>query len=434
MASVQIPFQGFMMALRSINKQNSPSDGRRAFTFSVAALCVIICFAASAIPVPLIAIWTQALALTTFEVSMTVFAYVGGCLAVLLFFSKRSNYFGRKITVILALAVGIASCLCFIDPHNASALILGRLLQGVFAGLVTSAAMSWTVDTAPKSHVWLGTALSAAGPGIGFIFGTVLSGLSAETGIISGDTLFIGLAVTLAVVLAAAIPAVETMRPGAMSLISALTPSFGIPQKARKVFPLCAVGYIGTWALSTWFQGFSAMIGSAVFADGQPSPAYAALTYMLLVTPFAAGGILCGKLNPRRMLLPLVTGYLVSGTGMFAAAAYARPILFAVLLVLCGFIMGAICSLALKLLMEYADITERAQTISTLYLAGYLGTSIPSFLLGYFVPNAGLGTIGLAFFGWFALVWISAFAFRRLAAQPDGGCTALHPQSAVAME
>ena len=420
------------MALRSINKQNSPSDGRRAFTFSVAALCVIICFAASAIPVPLIAIWTQALALTTFEVSMTVFAYVGGCLAVLLFFSKLSNYFGRKITVILALAVGIASCLCFIDPHNASALILGRLLQGVFAGLVTSAAMSWTVDTAPKSHVWLGTALSAAG--IGFIFGTVLSGLSAETGIISGDTLFIGLAVTLAVVLAAAIPAVETMRPGAMSLISALTPSFGIPQKARKVFPLCAVGYIGTWALSTWFQGFSAMIGSAVFADGQPSPAYAALTYMLLVTPFAAGGILCGKLNPRRMLLPLVTGYLVSGTGMFAAAAYARPILFAVLLVLCGFIMGAICSLALKLLMEYADITERAQTISTLYLAGYLGTSIPSFLLGYFVPNAGLGTIGLAFFGWFALVWISAFAFRRLAAQPDGGCTALHPQSAVAME
>ena len=409
------------MALRSINKQNSPSDGRRAFTISVAALCVIICFAASAIPVPLIAIWTQALALTTFEVSMTVFAYVGGCLAVLLFFSKLSNYFGRKITVILALAVGIASCLCFIDPHNASALILGRLLQGVFAGLVTSAAMSWTVDTAPKSHVWLGTALSAAGPGIGFIFGTVLSGLSAETGIISGDTLFIGLAVTLAVVLAAAIPAVETMRPGAMSLISALT-------------PLCAVGYIGTWALSTWFQGFSAMIGSAVFADGQPSPAYAALTYMLLVTPFAAGGILCGKLNPRRMLLPLVTGYLVSGTGMFAAAAYARPILFAVLLVLCGFIMGAICSLALKLLMEYADITERAQTISTLYLAGYLGTSIPSFLLGYFVPNAGLGTIGLAFFGWFALVWISAFAFRRLAAQPDGGCTALHPQSAVAME
>lgn len=138
------------MALRSINKQNSPSDGRRAFTFSVAALCVIICFAASAIPVPLIAIWTQALALTTFEVSMTVFAYVGGCLAVLLFFSKLSNYFGRKITVILALAVGIASCLCFIDPHNASALILGRLLQGVFAGLVTSAAMSWTVDTAPS--------------------------------------------------------------------------------------------------------------------------------------------------------------------------------------------------------------------------------------------------------------------------------------------
>ena len=296
------------MALRFICKQSSPSDGRRAYTFSVAAFCVIICFAATAIPVPLIAIWTQALSLTTFEVSMTVFAYVGGCLTVLLFFSKLSNYLGRRATVILTLAIGIASCLCFIAPQNASAIILGRLLQGVFAGLATSAAMSWTVDTAPKSHAWLGTALSAAGPGIGFILGTVLSGLSAETGIISADTLFIGLAVTLAVVLAAAIPAVETMQPGAVSLIRALTPSFGIPPKARRVFPLCAVSYIGTWALSTWFQGFSAMIGSAVFTDGQPSPASAALTYMLLVAPYAAGGILCGKLNPRKMLLPLLTG------------------------------------------------------------------------------------------------------------------------------
>ena len=68
------------MALRSINKQNSPSDGRRAFTISVAALCVIICFAASAIPVPLIAIWTQALALTTFLIrTMPQRSFWGAC-------------------------------------------------------------------------------------------------------------------------------------------------------------------------------------------------------------------------------------------------------------------------------------------------------------------------------------------------------------------
>lgn len=74
------------------------------------------------------------------------------------------------------------------------------------------------------------------------------------------------------------------------------------------------------------------------------------------------------------------------------------------------------------------------QLVCSQSLDGYLGTSVLSFLLGYFVPKAGLGNIGLAFFGWFALVWISAFAFRRLAAQPDGGSTALQPQSAVAME
>ncbi|WP_337783118.1 hypothetical protein [Sutterella wadsworthensis] len=53
------------------------------------------------------------------------------------------------------------------------------------------------------------------------------------------------------------------------------------------------------------------------------------------------------------------------------------------------------------------------QLVCSQSLAGYLGTSVPSFLLCYFVPKAGLGNIGLAFFGWFALVWISAFTFAR---------------------
>lgn len=38
------------------------------------------------------------------------------------------------------------------------------------------------------------------------------------------------------------------------------------------------------------------------------------------------------------------------------------------------------------------------QLVCSQSLAGYLGTSVPSFLLGYFVPKAGLGNIGLAFF------------------------------------
>ena len=75
--------------------------------------------------------------------------------------------------------------------------------------------------------------------------------------------------------------------------------------------------------------------------------------------------------------------------------------------------MGGICSLSLKLLLKDAALTERAQTISSLYLAGYLGTGIPSFIIGTFVTNATVPVIGFVFFGWFSLIWVATALFQR---------------------
>lgn len=392
---------------------SASSSLHRFLTFILATLCVVICFAASSFPVPLIAMWTQVLSFSTFEVTMTVFAYVGGCLAVLLFFSRLSNALGRKRTVMLSLILGIVSCFCFVNPESASTIIWGRFLQGLYAGLTTSAAMSWTVDTTPKSHTWLGTTLSSAGPGIGFTFGTILVGFLAQGGAAAVNGLFEGLSIALVGVLICTYFALETISPGTQSIVEVLRPKFGVSEKAKSVFPLCVVGFIGTWALTCFFQGFSAMLGSEVFTGGVPSPAYAALTYLLLIGPNALGGILCGKLNPQKMLFPLATTYFITGTLTFVAASYALPAVFIGALSVCGFVMGGICSLSLKLLLKDAALTERAQTISSLYLAGYLGTGIPSFIIGTFVTNATVPVIGLVFFGWFLLIWVATALFQR---------------------
>ena len=189
--------------------------------------------------------------------------------------------------------------------------------------------MSWTVDTAPKSHAWLGTALSAAGPGIGFIFGTVLSGLSAETGIISADTLFIDLRSRLPSCSQQQYQRSKRCGRGCVA-DPGIDPELRHSSESQKGFPALRCQLYRHLGAQHLVPRLLCHDRQCSFTDGQPSPASAALTYMLLVAPYAAGGILCGKLNPRKMLLPLLTGYLVSGTGMFAAAAYACPIFFTV--------------------------------------------------------------------------------------------------------
>lgn len=383
-------------------------------TFIAARFCVVVAFASACLSIPLMGQWTPEFHLTSGDIVQTVAVYVVGFLIALLFFARLSNSIGRKYSVIAALVFGLASTAAFIGAGSLTGLLLGRFLQGLYCGLTSSAAMSWAIDSAPARNAWLGPAVSTAAPGVGFTIGTVSAGALMQYGGADSTVIFEGLLVIQAAALAAAFLAQET-NPGTEALVSALMPKVSVPSRYRPRLVLAESAFIGCWALVCFFQGFSAMTAQTVFETETPVAMLTTAVYLMIVLPNTFGAVAMGKFNPKRFLVILTGLYFIFGNILFWSINESLPVMFCISAVVAGAVMGGICSLALKLLTQGAKPEERAPLISALYLAGQIGTTIPSFAIAFLARTSGFSTIAVIFGVWFALVFVAVvWALKRL--------------------
>lgn len=377
---------------------------RRGFSFFVAAFCLINCFVTAATAIPMMAYWVQDLKLSSSEVAMSVVSYFAGCVLTLILFARLSNFLGRKPVVIAALAFGAIACYLFSVGQSPSDLYIGRFLQGLSCGLATSACMSWVVDTAPPARAWLGTAMTSAGPNIGLSLGTLLTGLIIEYNVLNPTLLFDACVALLIFCIVLAVLGTETMRLGTESIGQVLIPKIAIPARLRRLFILSITAFIGTWGVSSFFQGFSAQFAQIVF--GETSVLLAAVTYLLLIIPIAIFGLISGRFNPSKTLLLMSTGFLFGAGGVFLTLDMQSPALFMIFVVICGAAQGGTCCSGLKLLLMDATLRERAGLISALYLGAYVGSGIPNFSIGQLAKDVSMTTIANGFCLWIAVIWL----------------------------
>ena len=393
---------------KSLAHPEGDSIKRRAFSFFVAALCLICCFLTAATAIPMMAFWTHDLSLSASEVAMSVVSYFGGCVLTLVLFARLSNFLGRKPVVVSALAFGAIACYLFSISQSASELYVGRFLQGLSCGLATSAGMSWVVDTAPPARAWLGTALTAAGPNIGLSLGTLLTGVFIEYHVLSPQSLFDACVLLLVICIILAILGTETMRLGTESIGQVLIPKIAIPIRLRRLFILSITAFVGTWGVSSFFQGFSAKFAQIVF--GESSVLLAAVTYLLLIIPTAITGLVSGRFDAAKTLLVMISAFAVGAGGVFVTLNMQCAGAFMVFVALCGASIGGTCCSGLKLLLMDATLRERAGLISALYLGAYVGSGIPNFSIGQFARDASMATISSGFTVWIAATWLVIIA------------------------
>lgn len=377
---------------------------RRGFSFFVAAFCLITCFVTAATAIPMMAYWVQDLKLSSSEVAMSVVSYFAGCVLTLILFARLSNFLGRKPVVITALAFGAIACYLFSVGQSASDLYIGRFLQGLSCGLATSACMSWVVDTAPPARAWLGTAMTSAGPNIGLSLGTLLTGLIIEYNVLNPTLLFDACVALLIFCIVLAVLGTETMKLGTESIGQVLIPKIAIPARLRRLFILSITAFIGTWGVSSFFQGFSAQFAQIVF--GETSVLLAAITYLLLIIPIAIFGLISGRFNPSKTLLLMSTSFLFGAGGVFLTLDMQSPALFMIFVVICGAAQGGTCCSGLKLLLMDATLRERAGLISALYLGAYVGSGIPNFSIGQLAKDVSITTIANGFCLWIVVMWL----------------------------
>ena len=254
---------------KRIAGQSSPAQGRglyrptlprrAAFWSLAAALCLL--FVATAAPAPLYRVYQAEwhFSVTTLTAVFAVYALV--LLVTLVTFGWVSDYFGRRRTIVAALAAYGMACGVFLAAGGVAALFVARALQGVGVGLATGALGAAMLELQPEGSGLAPPVTSAAGPlGLaigGFGTSALVQYGPAPTHLVWWLLLGAGLALFVAVL---AVPESGAARSRTRP---SFRPRLRVPREATGVFAVALPCLIGAWALS----GFYLSLGPSLAAQ-----------------------------------------------------------------------------------------------------------------------------------------------------------------------
>src|SRR3954447_24947222 len=118
---------------------------RRA-SFWAAAAFAFLAFASGAAASPLYRVYENEFRFSPTTLTVLFVVYIVVLLGTLLSFGSVSDYTGRRIVLLVGLALGAAGCGLFLVAHGVGLLFAARALQGVAVGLISGAASAALFD------------------------------------------------------------------------------------------------------------------------------------------------------------------------------------------------------------------------------------------------------------------------------------------------
>jgi MFS family permease len=378
--------------------------------FIAATVSFVSVFAAGAAAIPLYDTYRNADGLTNDQFSLVAVAYFVCAVFGLLVLGRLSNHHGRRPVSIAALLIAIAGSLTLLWVHSFPPLLAGRALQGLAAGLASSAIGAYIVDTAPRHPKWLVSAVTTAAATVGLALGVFVSGLLVEFGPAPRELPFIMFAVILLGCAIALATRPETVARTAGAWAS-LIPRLAVPTASRRYLPLASAVFVATWAFGGYFTSF----GPSLAADnlGSHSPLVAAAVFASYMAPSFLGGFVAGRFTPATGQRLGMTLLAAAGAGLAFASTTENLGLFIAAGVLGGIGMGLATSGSMNTLLPEALPEERAGLLAVIYAISYTGSAAPSLIAGQAskVLNLSIITTGYAVLA--VLVWIATLLTAR---------------------
>lgn len=388
--------------------------------FATAAYAFAAAMLGTTLPTPLYVLYQRRIGFGGLMTTVVFAAYALGVIATLLLVGRLSDRIGRRPMLLAGLACSAASAVAFLAEGGLPLLFAGRLLSGISAGVFTGTATAAVVELAPERHRGRAALVATAANMLGLGLGPLLSGVLAQY--LPGPLVTVYL-VDLALVAVAALLArrlpetVRDRRP-----LRPLRPRIpGVPAAIRPVFAAAAVaGFAGFATLGL----FTSVIPS--FAARLLGVSNLAVAGALVFTAFAAstaGQLLMRRLGTRRAL-PWGCLVLTAGVGLVAASLMTGSV---ALLVAGAGTAGAGQGLSfragLTAVAERSPAERRGEIISALFVALYVGISLPVVGIGVLEQAEGLRTAGLVFSVFVAVLCLACalqLARRPLASSAGG--------------
>jgi hypothetical protein len=350
----------------------------RAFWSLAFAFAVIMAF--SAVPSPLYALYIAKDGLSPFTITLVFAAYAVGVVGSLFLVGHISDWHGRRRVMLPALATAILSAIVFLAWTDLWALFVGRLLNGIAVGAVTATATAYLAelhaqhrpDASATRAQLVATTANLGGIGTG----PLVAGALAQW---VGSPLDVPYAVFLAAlvlgfVLVALSPETRE-RPVPMP---AYRPQrVAVPRAARGRFFAAALGALLAFSALGLFTGLAGTILTGSLHETSHLLAGASIFVV-----FAAGVVAQIATTGWSLHRTLVTGMtlIAAGLAVLVLSVWLPTPSLALFLIggaLSGAGAGALFKGTLGTVVTVATDEGRAEALAGLFLAGYVGLSVP---------------------------------------------------------
>jgi MFS family permease len=354
---------------------------RHGLGFWSVAFAFLVVMAFSTVPSPLYGIYQERDGFSSFVITLIYAGYAVGVVGSLILVGHLSDWHGRRRVLLPALAFSVLSAVVFLLWRDLPGLFLARILNGISVGVVAATATAYLAelhavsrpDAGPRRSQLVATAVNLGGLGVG----PLVSGALAQW---SGSPLGLPYVVFLVVlVVAIAVVAAAPETRGRLDPLPDYRPQrVSVPPESRGAFAAAAIGAFLAFGVLGLFTGLVSVF--LVGTLGHTSHALAGLTLALMFGGGVVSQVATMSWSAHRIL---AAGTLLMLAGLVAtvlAVWLPTPSLAVFLLggALSGAGAGAVFKGTVGTVVGLAPPETRAEALAGLFLAGYLGLSVPA--------------------------------------------------------
>lgn len=321
-------------------------------------------------------------------------AYLLAVTFAVLVLGRVSDVTGRRAAALVSLAVGAAACILMLDVQSSEALVAGRLVQGVAAGMTMTGVGAMVVDLRAPGRSQLASLVTSATPTVGVALGAIGSGVAISQ--LSAPDRFLYLAAVTATVVAAAgivlSPETVAVEPDRRARLRQLThhlrPTVAVPTEVRPLFAGAAAAYLAAWTLGGFYQSLGPSVAQTTFPAA--GPIFWGFVVASMLGSTVLGGPLTSRLTPRTAGLTGLATFMAGVIGILVALEVASGEAFLAASVTAGIGFGASTSGSMRAVVARLGGASVAGTLAAIYLVSYVFASVPAFGGGLLVEQHGL--------------------------------------------
>jgi len=382
---------------------------RRRVAFWLLAFVFAAAMLGTTVPTPLYAIYQVRWHFSAAMVTVIFAAYGAAVLATLLLAGRSSDQAGRRPVLAVALGVSALSTVAFILAPDEGVLLVGRVLSGVSAGLMTGTATAALTELIPASAARRASLAATAANMGGLGLGPLIAGLFAQYAPHPTTLVFEVYLAVLAVAGLCLRFVPETVSPRRRPALRFA--GLGLPEQGRGQFIAAAVAAFAAFALLGLFSSLVPGFIGGVLHQGS-HVVQGAVVFGI----FAVGTVTqvaLSRFSSRQVVLAGLGLFLVALALIVAALALAAMALFLAGTVVGGVAVGAIFLGSLATANRLAPPERRGHAISAFFVACYTGLIIP--VVGVGVLSGFTGTFAAVLAFSVLLAALCLFALVRIA-------------------